>query len=77
MTAPNVLIWSAAIASCSIPFYFPPCEILCKNEKGMIVKYDKTGRKFIDGSVAADLPRQKLSEFFNVNHFLVSQTNPW
>lgn len=77
LTAPNVLIWSAAIASCSIPLYFPPCELLCKNEKNVIVNYNNTGRKFIDGSVDADLPKKKLSEFFNVNNFLVSQTNPW
>jgi hypothetical protein len=32
---------------------------------------------FVDGSIGADLPRQKVSEFFNVNSFIVSQTNPW
>jgi hypothetical protein len=30
------------------------------------------GRKFLDGSIGADLPMQKLSEFFNVNNFIVS-----
>ena len=34
-------------------------------------------RKFLDGSLGADLPMQKLSVFFNVNCFIVSQTNPW
>lgn len=32
---------------------------------------------FIDGSVAADLPMQRLSEIFNVNTFIVSQVNPF
>lgn len=34
-------------------------------------------RKFIDGSIAHDLPMNKLSIFFNVNNFIVSQTNPY
>jgi predicted acylesterase/phospholipase RssA len=29
-----------------------------------------------DGSVQADLPMQRLSELFNINHFIVSQVNP-
>ena len=33
--------------------------------------------KFVDGSIEADLPTKVLSEFFNVNCFIVSQTNPW
>lgn len=31
---------------------------------------------FIDGSVAGDLPMQRLTELFNVNTFIVSQVNP-
>ena len=34
-------------------------------------------RKFLDGSIGQDLPMNKLSIFFNVNNFIVSQTNPW
>lgn len=34
-------------------------------------------RKFVDGSIGHDLPMNKLSIFFNVNNFIVSQTNPW
>ena len=34
------------------------------------------GRRWRDGSLEEDLPMQSLSEMFNVNHFLVSQTNP-
>jgi predicted acylesterase/phospholipase RssA len=35
------------------------------------------GNKFIDGSISADLPMQRVSELFNVNSFIVSQTNPF
>lgn len=34
-------------------------------------------RKFLDGSIGHDLPMEKLSILFNVNNFIVSQTNPW
>lgn len=33
-------------------------------------------RRWHDGSLENDLPFRQLSEMFNVNHFIVSQTNP-
>ena len=36
----------------------------------------KIGEKFMDGSISADIPMNKVAEFFNVNCFLVSQVNP-
>ena len=30
----------------------------------------------MDGSISADIPMNKVAEFFNVNCFLVSQVNP-
>ena len=75
------MIWSAAMASCSIPLVFPNGKLLCKNEKGEIVPYNfeklSINREFVDGSISADVPRQKVAEMFNVNCFIVSQTNPW
>ena len=35
-----------------------------------------TERRWRDGSLEEDLPMRGLSETFNVNYFLVSQTNP-
>jgi predicted acylesterase/phospholipase RssA len=77
LTAPNVLIWSASCASSCVPGLFDPVELLCKNEYGHIVPYNANSAKFIDGSISQDLPMQRLSELFNVNIFIVSQTNPW
>jgi TAG lipase / steryl ester hydrolase / phospholipase A2 / LPA acyltransferase len=77
LTAPHVLIWSAVLASCAIPYVFQPVELKCKNYRGETVAYHPSGLKFIDGSVKADLPMQRLAELFNVNAFIVSQTNPW
>lgn len=39
LTSPNVLIWSAAVASCGIPYVYGPVEIFCKNENNEIVKF--------------------------------------
>jgi predicted acylesterase/phospholipase RssA len=77
LTAPNVLIWSASTASCAIPFIYGATDLYCKDHMGNISKYTLMNRKFLDGSIAHDLPMNKLSMFFNVNNFIVSQTNPW
>ena len=76
LTAPNVLLWSAACASCAIPGIFAPVSLVAKNEKGDIVPYHSLDIHWTDGSVEADLPMARLSELFNVNHFVVSQVNP-
>ena len=41
-----------------------------------ISPWNLSPQKWIDGSVDNDLPTQRLSEMFNVNHFIVSQVNP-
>jgi len=76
LTAPNVLIWSAAVASCALKFLYAPVELLSKDRKGNIVPYHPSGLKWSDGSVGTDLPMKRLSELFNVNCFIVSQVNP-
>jgi predicted acylesterase/phospholipase RssA len=76
LTSPNVLIWSAACASCAFPILFGAVELVAKNDDGELVPYHLTNVKWKDGSLQADLPITRLSELFNVNHFIVSQTNP-
>ena len=75
MTAPNVLVWSASLASCAIPGIFSPVELLAKDKYGNITPYHPEGLKWSDGSIECDLPIERLSELFNVNHFIVSQVN--
>jgi TAG lipase/steryl ester hydrolase/phospholipase A2/LPA acyltransferase len=50
---------------------------MCKDETGAIVPYHPYGVRFTDGSVENDLPMARLAELFNVNHFIVSQVNPY
>lgn len=76
ITAPHVLIWSAACASCALPGVFEAVPLMAKDEKGAVIKYHERDLKFRDGSFWADLPLQRLSELFNVNLFIVSQVNP-
>ena len=77
ITAPNVLIWSAVAASCSVPMIFSPATILAKDPKtGEAVPWNPSPQRWIDGSVDNDLPMTRLAEMFNVNHFIVSQVKP-
>lgn len=46
---------------------------MVKDENGEIKPYSTSGLLWSDGSVESDLPMTRLSELFNVNHFLVSQ----
>ncbi|KAF2719140.1 patatin-domain-containing protein [Polychaeton citri CBS 116435] len=77
ITAPNVMIWSAVAASCSVPFIFSAAQLLAKDPKtGQEVPWNASPQRWIDGSVDNDLPMTRLAEMFNVNHFIVSQVNP-
>ncbi|KAK4108310.1 patatin-domain-containing protein [Canariomyces notabilis] len=77
ITAPNVLIWSAVAASCSVPLVFQGTHLLVKDPAtGAHLPWNPTPQRLIDGSVDNDLPMTRLAEMFNVNHFIVSQVNP-
>eukprot|EP00292_Cryptomonas_paramecium_P004922 CAMPEP_0113701832 /NCGR_PEP_ID=MMETSP0038_2-20120614/24813_1 /TAXON_ID=2898 /ORGANISM="Cryptomonas paramecium" /LENGTH=513 /DNA_ID=CAMNT_0000625807 /DNA_START=203 /DNA_END=1741 /DNA_ORIENTATION=- /assembly_acc=CAM_ASM_000170 len=76
LTAPNVLIWSAASASCALPGLYEAVELVAKNARGERVPYHMSRVKWTDGSLQSDLPMVRLQELFNVNYFIVSQTNP-
>jgi len=74
-TAPNVLITSAAKASCSVPGLFPASQLEERSSEGKVIPYLK-GELWVDGSFASDIPRQRISRLNNVNYFIVSQANP-
>jgi len=77
LTAPHVLVWSAAVASSSLPGVFEANRLMVKDADGT-VRYESAegSAVFSDGSMEQDLPMQQLSEMFNVNHFIISQANP-
>jgi len=39
LTAPNVVVWSACLASCAIPGMYVPQELFMKDENGDVVRY--------------------------------------
>ena len=75
LASPNVLIRRASLASCAIPGVFPAVTLKAKDYNGKIVNY-MPNAKWVDGSLRSDLPMLRLSRFHNVNHYIVSQTNP-
>lgn len=77
ITAPNVIIWSAVAASSSLPLIFSGSPLMAKDPRtGERVVWDAGSNKCIDGSIEGDLPTTRLSELFNIDHFIVSQVNP-
>ena len=64
------------MASCAMVGMFPPVTLKAKNRKGKIVPYLPEVR-WVDGSLQNDLPMRRLAELYNVNQYMVSQTNPY
>ncbi len=75
LTSPNVLIRSGVLASTAIPGLFPPVKLRAKNYAGKPVAYMPQSL-WMDGSVHDDIPKDKINRLHNVNHYIVSQTNP-
>lgn len=77
LTAPHVLIADATIASCAIPGFWPAVELRARDPRsGEIIPYVPTER-WVDGSMRGDLPLRRVGRLHNVNHFIVSQANPF
>jgi TAG lipase / steryl ester hydrolase / phospholipase A2 / LPA acyltransferase len=75
ITSPSVLIREAVLASCSIPGIYPPVSLMARSRDGVRRPYVPS-RKWVDGSISADLPERRLARLYGVNYFITSQTNP-
>ena len=75
LTFPYLYIHEAVLASCAVPILFPPVMMMTRDMKGDRVPY-MPQLKWNDGSLKSDLPTIRLRRLHNVNHFVVSQTNP-
>ncbi len=75
LTAPNVLIRSAVLASTAVPGLFPPVRLRAKNYAGKSVAYMPQSL-WVDGTIHEDIPKDKINRLHNINHYIVSQTNP-
>ncbi|KAF2034972.1 hypothetical protein EK21DRAFT_55684 [Setomelanomma holmii] len=84
MTAPNVLIRCAALASntTASSALYRPVIVLCKDMHGEIVPWPLATQATFRPSSHATYrdrrsPLHRLSELFNVNHYIVSQARPY
>jgi TAG lipase/steryl ester hydrolase/phospholipase A2/LPA acyltransferase len=75
LTAPHVLISSAICSSCAIPKVFGPQTLVQRTPEGDTEPFLGGGSRWSDGSLADDLPKQRMAELFNVNQTVVSQVN--
>ncbi|RMZ09263.1 hypothetical protein D0860_04336 [Hortaea werneckii] len=87
LTAPNVLVWSAAMASNASDARSSPVKLLCKTSSGEIrpwivsKEYSYRPKKRVMSSPSTeydrDTPLSRVAEQFNVNHFIISQARPY
>lgn len=75
ISTPHVTVASAVAASCALPGVMAPAKLLAKNSSGVLEPFEVDGVEWIDGSVQADLPFQRIATLFAVSSFIVSQTN--
>ena len=73
ITAPDILIYSAVVASASAPSFLPPAYLIAKNPNGTkeILK-----EEYFDGSMEQDIPKEAMQEQLNCSFFVVVQANP-
>lgn len=75
LSAPHVLLRKAIQASCAVPGVFPPVMLEARNYDGEVVPY-MPSKRWADGTLSNDLPMLRIARLHNVNHYIVSQTNP-
>ncbi|KAJ2058832.1 hypothetical protein GGI17_004781 [Coemansia sp. S146] len=75
VTAPNVLVWSAVLASAALPGVLPPMVLLMKT-RGRVRPYTDSGVLWRDGSFSSDIPYGPDLRLLNVQFTVVSQVNP-
>jgi TAG lipase/steryl ester hydrolase/phospholipase A2/LPA acyltransferase len=75
LTSPHVLIHKAVMASCAVPGVFPPVMLEARDYENNVVPY-MPSKRWIDGTLSNDLPMLRVARLHNVNHYIVSQTNP-
>lgn len=75
VTSPHVVIRSAIVASCAMPFLLQPAPLLLKNPSDGTLREYHEGVRYGDGSLMQDIPFSAL-QAFGANSFIVSQVNP-
>lgn len=74
-TAPDLLVWSATLASCAVPILFPPVHLTAKRYDGQHTPF-MANTYWVDGSMRSDFPQEKMSRLYNINYTIACQVNP-
>jgi TAG lipase / lysophosphatidylethanolamine acyltransferase len=77
LTAPDIVIWSAACASCSVPGLYDSVLLRRKTSSGTIVPWTPGDVRIQWGSSNSENYYGNLIHLFNVNHFIISQIVPY
>jgi TAG lipase / lysophosphatidylethanolamine acyltransferase len=86
VTAPDVLIWSAVVASTATSkTLYAPVRLLCKEHSGRVRPYFACDSQSDNGTLSRrrgraqlrEAPLKRIGELFNVNHFIISQARPY
>lgn len=75
ISAPNVVIATAVIASAAVPGFIPPVRLQIK-ENGVIRNQGSQDQLYWDGSIEQDIPTSGLAEMLNCQFFIAAQCNP-
>ncbi|KAJ3220968.1 hypothetical protein HK099_003878 [Clydaea vesicula] len=75
LTAPKVLIWSACCASVAVFGLYSSIDLLAKDKIGNIVPWNSSTISWSDTYYDAERAETRISELFNVNHFITSQAS--
>ncbi|KAH6574296.1 hypothetical protein BASA60_005586 [Batrachochytrium salamandrivorans] len=78
LTAPKVLIRSAACAAVGLVGLYQTRDLLAKSKDGSIFTWcpSATNGAHVANPIVEN-PEKRLAELFNVNHFIVSQASPY
>lgn len=74
ISAPNVTIASAVVASAAVPGFVSPQKLQVKDPDGTIRSAGP--ETYYDGSIRHDIPTDGLSEMLNCHFFVACQCNP-
>lgn len=56
-----------------MPGIYGTVDIMAKDHKGNLVRWNPSKHIIPERSLEAELPMTRLAELFNVNHYIVSQ----
>ncbi|KAI2506460.1 protein of unknown function (DUF3336) [Fragilaria crotonensis] len=76
ITAPNVVIASAVIASAAVPGLIHAVRLEVKRPDGTISFEGEQDQTYWDGSIEQDIPTTGLAEMLNCQFFIAAQCNP-